>query len=90
LAPTDPDRYSRLRQRQYPLCTSRFNNSPADKFFDGPALGIPIYAYVPGTVERRIGTAWQVAASYSARISTASGGRKRLIPGSIWGSARAR
>ena len=30
--------------------TSTRSNSPADKFFDGPSLGIPIYTYVPGVI----------------------------------------
>ena len=30
--------------------TSTRSNSPADKFFDAPSLGIPIYTYVPGVL----------------------------------------
>jgi hypothetical protein len=30
--------------------TSTRSNSPADQFFDGPSLGIPIYTYVPGVI----------------------------------------
>jgi Carboxypeptidase regulatory-like domain len=30
--------------------TSTRSNAPADKFFDAPSLGIPIYTYVPGVL----------------------------------------
>ncbi len=30
--------------------TSTRSNSPADKFFDAPSIGIPIYTYVPGVL----------------------------------------
>jgi hypothetical protein len=34
--------------------TSTRSNAPADQFFDGPAVGVPIYTYVPGVLAMSI------------------------------------
>jgi hypothetical protein len=45
--------------------TSTRSNAPADQFFDGPSLGIPIYTYVPGVLVVNVTNGFQFSGGSS-------------------------